>query len=189
MAPTRLSTPQLERLRNNIRRSPRELGYDQNLWDGVLLSHHLTKEYSISLSVRQCQRLFHGLGFSLQRPSRQPSEAKPELQNAFKKLLPMDERPLHPALVRGRSPFPATQQSHTNVGAQGTAASRALALLPRQSGLLRDTRPQNRNSPLQRSFHFQCRDLWRFCPLPSSIYSRENLPYSGQMRGGTKHKL
>lgn len=83
--PTRLSTPQLERLRNDIRRSPRELGYDQNLWDGVLLSHHLTKEYSISLSVRQCQRLFHTLGFSLQRPRRQHSEAKPELQNAFKK--------------------------------------------------------------------------------------------------------
>ena len=36
-------------------------------------------------SVRQCQRLFHQLGFSLQRPRRQASEANPALQEAFKK--------------------------------------------------------------------------------------------------------
>jgi len=83
--PGRLSAADLQKLRKELRRSPRELGYDQNLWDGVLLSHHLAKEYSISFSVRQCQRLFHKLGFSLQRPRRQPSEANPELQDAFKK--------------------------------------------------------------------------------------------------------
>ena len=83
--PARLSTADLQRLRDEIQRSPRESGYDQNIWDGVLLSHHLTKEYSISLSVRQCQRLFHTLGFSLQRPRRQANEANSELQDAFKK--------------------------------------------------------------------------------------------------------
>jgi transposase len=83
--PGRLSATYLQKLRNDIRRSPRDLGYSQNLWDGVLLSHHLEKEYSILLSVRQCQRLFHKLGFSLQRPRRQPSEANSELQEAFKK--------------------------------------------------------------------------------------------------------
>jgi transposase len=55
------------------------------LWDGVLLSHHLEKNYSVSLSVRQCQRLFHQMGFSLQRPRRQASEASPSQQKAFKK--------------------------------------------------------------------------------------------------------
>lgn len=83
--PARLSLTTLERLRKEIRRSPRELGYDQNLWDGLLLAHHLKQNYSISLSVRQCQRLFHKLGFSLQRPRRQPSEADSELQTTFKK--------------------------------------------------------------------------------------------------------
>jgi len=83
--PGRLSVGDLQKLGSEIRRSPRELGYDQNLWDGVLLSHHLAKEYSVSLSVRQCQRLFHRLGFSLQRPRRQPSEANFDLQDAFKK--------------------------------------------------------------------------------------------------------
>ena len=83
--PGRLSATDLQKLRNELQRSPRDLGYSQNLWDGVLLSHHLAKKYSISLSVRQCQRLFHKLGFSLQRPRRQPSEANSELQEAFKK--------------------------------------------------------------------------------------------------------
>jgi transposase len=83
--PSRLSASQKQRLRKELQRSPRDKGYDQNLWDGVLLSHHLEKTYSISLSVRQCQRLFHQMGFSLQRPRRQASEADPLQQEAFKK--------------------------------------------------------------------------------------------------------
>ena len=83
--PGRLSPTDQERLRTEIRRSPRELGYDQNLWDGLLLSHHLEQDYAISLSVRQCQRLFHQMGFTLQRPRRQAHEADPVQQEAFKK--------------------------------------------------------------------------------------------------------
>lgn len=83
--PSRLSPSDQERLRNEIRRSPRDLGYDQNLWDGLLLSHHLEQHYATSLSVRQCQRVFHQLGFTLQRPRRQAHEADPVQQEVFKK--------------------------------------------------------------------------------------------------------
>lgn len=83
--PARLSASALARLRKDIGRSPRELGYTQNLWDGLLLSHHLAQHYSVSLSVRQCQRLFHQLGFSLQRPRRKASEADALRQESFKK--------------------------------------------------------------------------------------------------------
>ena len=83
--PSRLSALQMQGLRKELRRTPRDIGYDQNLWDGVLLSHHLEKNYSISLSVRQCQRLFHQMGFSLQRPRRQASEANLLNQESFKK--------------------------------------------------------------------------------------------------------
>jgi len=86
--PSRLSTSQKQRLRKELRRAPRDIGYDQNLWDGVLLSHHLEKNYSVSLSVRQCQRLFHQMGFSLQRPRREASEVSPFQQKAFKKTSP-----------------------------------------------------------------------------------------------------
>ena len=83
--PGRLSASQTQGLRKELRRYPRDLGYDQNLWDGVLLSHHLEKNYGVSLSVRQCQRLFHQMGFSLQRPRRQASEANILNQESFKK--------------------------------------------------------------------------------------------------------
>jgi transposase len=83
--PARLSTKDLAKLRKDISRNPRELGYEQNLWDGLLLSHHLTRKYSILLSVRQCQRLFHQLGFSLQSPRRKASEADGPQQESFKK--------------------------------------------------------------------------------------------------------
>jgi transposase len=83
--PGRLFPAMLARLRKDISRSPRELGYNQNLWDGLLLSHHLAQNYSLSLGVRQCQRLFHQLGFSLQRPRRKAIEADARWQEAFKK--------------------------------------------------------------------------------------------------------
>ena len=86
--PSRLSVADQERLRSEIRLSPRELGYDQNLWDGLLLSHHLKEHYAVSLGVRQCQRLFHQLGFTLQRPRREAREADPLQQEAFKKTSP-----------------------------------------------------------------------------------------------------
>lgn len=86
--PSRLPSSVQQRLRSEIQRSPRELGYDQNLWDGLLLSHHLEERYSIILGVRQCQRLFHQLGFTLQRPRRQACEADPLQQEAFKKTSP-----------------------------------------------------------------------------------------------------
>jgi len=83
--PSRLSSSEQQRLQDELQHSPRELGYDQNLWDGALLSHHLEKHYSVSLGVRQCQRLFHQLGFTLQRPRRQAREADPLEQEVFKK--------------------------------------------------------------------------------------------------------
>ena len=92
----------------------------------------------------------------------------------------MDERPHHPALVRGRSPFPAAQQLDKDVGPKGTATSCALAFSSSQSGLLWGTQSENRQSSHSRGSHFQCRDLWRFYPLPPRIYSRESIPYLGQ---------
>ncbi|OGF58346.1 MAG: hypothetical protein A2Y62_18605, partial [Candidatus Fischerbacteria bacterium RBG_13_37_8] len=57
-----------EKLGQDIRRSPREFGYAQNLWDGKLLSHHLSEKFHVSLGVRQCQRLFRQLGFRRRKP-------------------------------------------------------------------------------------------------------------------------
>jgi transposase len=58
-----------------------------------LLSHYLKEQYAISLSVRQCQRLFHQLGFTIQRPRRRAYEADSIEQEEFKKVLPIDGSP------------------------------------------------------------------------------------------------
>lgn len=68
-----------------LRRSPRDFGYAQNLWDGKLLSHHLNLKHNISLQVRQCQRLFHQFGFRLRKPRPVIAHADPEAQRRYKK--------------------------------------------------------------------------------------------------------
>ena len=72
-------------LAQDLRRSPRELGYTQNLWDGKLLSHHLKKKFNIELKVRQCQNLFHQLGFRRRKPRPVIAKADRKAQEAYKK--------------------------------------------------------------------------------------------------------
>ena len=50
--------------------------YGQNVWDGPSLSAYIEKTYEVKLSVRQCQRLLHSLGFSLVRPQIAPSKGE-----------------------------------------------------------------------------------------------------------------
>lgn len=72
-------------LEKDLRRNPRRLGYSQNLWDGKLLSHHLSKRKNIHLGVRQCQRLFHELGFRRRKPRPIIAQADPKEQLQYKK--------------------------------------------------------------------------------------------------------
>jgi len=74
-----------ERIGQDLRKSPREFGYSQNLWDGKLLSHHLAKNYDAKLGIRQCQRLFHQLGFRLRKPRPVIAKADPGAQEQYKK--------------------------------------------------------------------------------------------------------
>lgn len=69
----------------DLRRSPFEFGYTQNLWDGKLLSHHLAQSYGVHLGVRQCQRLFHQFGFRRRKPRPLIAKADPEVKIQYKK--------------------------------------------------------------------------------------------------------
>lgn len=83
--PCALDESARERIGRDLRCSPRELGYSQNLWDGKLLSHHLARSHGIELGVRQCQRLFHDLGFRLRKPRGKVAGPDPAAQAAYKK--------------------------------------------------------------------------------------------------------
>jgi len=101
-------------------------------------------------------------------------------KSPLKKLQGVDERPHDPTLVRGPSSFSATQQPNKNVGSKRATATRILTFSPPQSRFFRSTQSKNRSSTHARGSHFQFRDLWRFYPLSTRIYSWENIPYSGQ---------
>lgn len=58
--------------------APKENGYP--VWDGPSLSDYILKTYSVSLCVRQCQRLMHNLGFSLVRPQVFPGKGTEDEQ-------------------------------------------------------------------------------------------------------------
>lgn len=83
--PSRISDEQWQGLEEDLRRSPRELGFEQTLWDGVVLAEHLRRRYRVELGVRQCQRLFRQRGFRLRKPRPVIAKADPAAQAAFKK--------------------------------------------------------------------------------------------------------
>ena len=80
---SRLSDEMLAQVGLDLQKTPTEFGYDLNLWDGLVLSKHLSDHYSIGIQVRQCQRILRQLGYTLQRPQTKPSGSSPELQEAF----------------------------------------------------------------------------------------------------------
>lgn len=70
-------TPEIEELlKIDIDKSPIDIGYKSNTWDGKLLSYHLKEKYDIKLGVRQCQRLFHKLGFSPEETKKDSTRTK-----------------------------------------------------------------------------------------------------------------
>lgn len=88
-------------LAQDLRRSPREFGYAQNLWDGKLLSHHLKEKFSIQLKVRQCQNLFHKLGFRRRKPRPVIAKANLEAQETYKKTGKPGSRQASRGVVHG----------------------------------------------------------------------------------------
>ena len=84
--PPVLDAAQRVALEADLRDRPDSFGLVGHLWDGPLLSEHLRRRYGVELGVRQCQRLFHRMGFRLRKPRPQVAgAADPERSEAFKK--------------------------------------------------------------------------------------------------------
>ena len=66
--PGRLNEDQLQAIKVALRRTPRELGLGESLWDGKALAVWIEREYAIHLGTRQCQRLFHQLDLLSRKP-------------------------------------------------------------------------------------------------------------------------
>ena len=83
--PQRLRTDQIAKINAVLRKTPREVGLSQNLWDGKALSAWIAREYDVSLGVRQCQRLFRRLEFRLRKPRPMIGKGDPAVQQQHKK--------------------------------------------------------------------------------------------------------
>lgn len=81
----RLDDYQLDHLRTTIQGHPSDVGLNANIWDGKTLSYYIEKTFSVVLQVRQCQRLFHKLGFSLKRARPIVAKGDPEKKEQAKK--------------------------------------------------------------------------------------------------------
>jgi len=82
---TTLNEAQMKHLKDQIQKHPRESGLDSNLWDGKLLSHYIKKKFGKELKVRQCQRLFNKLGFTLKRGRTMVAKGNPSDKQTLKK--------------------------------------------------------------------------------------------------------
>lgn len=83
--PRALDERKWSRIEADLRKTPRDFGFEASLWDGLLLSEHLRQRYRVKLGVRQCQRLFRQMGFRLRKPRPQVAQSDPVLVAAVKK--------------------------------------------------------------------------------------------------------
>ena len=85
--PSKLTEEQKTEIKDTISDTPEKHGY--RVWDGPSLSDFISAKYGVAYGVRQCQRLFCVLGFSLQRPQTFPSleEQNDAEREEFKKPL------------------------------------------------------------------------------------------------------
>lgn len=72
--PTKLTDAQVQLIQQAVEDDSEKYGYA--CWDGPALSDYIQKTFAVSLGVRQCQRLFHQMGFSLIRPQTFPCPNK-----------------------------------------------------------------------------------------------------------------
>lgn len=70
--PPKLTEEQLEQIDAAIQSDPRDYGF--KVWDGPSLSTYIQTRFDVCIGVRQCQRLFHSLGYSHIRPQPYPSK-------------------------------------------------------------------------------------------------------------------
>ena len=82
---SKLTHQQMDMINTDLRKNPGEFGYEQNLWDGKLLMHHISEKFHMEIGVRTCQLIFHRLEFRRRKPRPVISKGDSEKQDAFKK--------------------------------------------------------------------------------------------------------
>ena len=84
-APPKLTKKQLGEIDEMLQMDPSEFGCE--VWDGPSLSAAIKQTFGVDLGTRQCQRLFHKLGYARVRPQTYPSKdyEQTEARDSFQK--------------------------------------------------------------------------------------------------------
>ena len=93
--PPKLTDAQLAEIDRMLQEDPADYGY--KVWDGPSLSAYIKEKYKVDIGARQCQRLFHKLGYSRIRPQPYPSKGYEDTEERedFKKNAPKSKRTNH----------------------------------------------------------------------------------------------
>ncbi len=83
--PQRLNASQISHIQAVLRKTLRDVGLGQTLWDGKTLSAWIESRYGVKLGVRQCQRMFRQLGFRLRKPRPMLGKGDAQVQRTHKK--------------------------------------------------------------------------------------------------------
>lgn len=90
--PSKLKEEYWDRIEADLRMPPADFGYRQDLWDGKLLSHHLSEQYDLSIGIRQCQRIFREMGFRFRKPHPIVAKAGPKGKKRYRKTEETSQR-------------------------------------------------------------------------------------------------
>ena len=84
-APPKLNASQLAEIDKMLQGDPAD--FDCKVWDGPSLSAAIKRSFGVDLGTRQCQRLFHKLGYARVRPQTYPSKGyeQTEARDSFQK--------------------------------------------------------------------------------------------------------
>lgn len=85
--PHSLTLEQLNSLKEDIKKNPREIGYEFSNWNGRNVAMHIEKKFGVKLKTRRAIYILHDLGLTLQRPKHKYIKADPEAQAIFQENL------------------------------------------------------------------------------------------------------
>lgn len=85
-----------------LERSPRLAKVNSNIWTGRAVQEFLAEKGWFECSLAGAYAIIHRLGFTLQRPTRQPLEADPQAAKRFLRQLAGEKKALSPSDIPSR---------------------------------------------------------------------------------------
>ncbi|KXA96915.1 hypothetical protein AKJ37_04150 [candidate division MSBL1 archaeon SCGC-AAA259I09] len=81
--PSKLSEAEREQVRADLEQSPKEFGYESEVWSTRMVLDHLREEYGVEYHPRYIQRFIRKLGFELKKPRPKHHKASEEEKKKY----------------------------------------------------------------------------------------------------------